>query len=298
MSTLDLVVRRSVEIAEGIREIALGDPDGRPLPEHPAGSHLIVGRNAYSLTNTGRSPAEYVMAVLKKLHDSAALHRLRPGDQVTATRPRSAFAPVRTARRHLLIAGGIGVTPLLAHAREARWWGRDVAMLYVHRAGRGAYADELEGLLGEGLFRTTDRRAFARELADALVSQPLGTHLYLCGPEPLTTGILADAARSGWPAERLHAEWFVPVRPPPGRPFVARLARRGIDVRVPAGTSLLDALQVAGVSVPNMCRQGVCGECEVPVLGGRPAHWGDYPTEHGVLCCVSRSESDTLVLDL
>lgn len=296
MSTLDLVVRRSVEIAEGIREIALGYPDRRPLPDHPAGSHLIVGRNAYSLTNPGRSPAEYVIAVLKKFHGSAALHRLRPPDQVTVTRPRSAFAPVRTARRHLLIAGGIGVTPLLAHAREARWWGRDVAMLYVHRAGRGIFADELEGLLGDRLVRTTSRAAFGRLLADALVSQPLGTHLYVCGPESLTAQVYGAA--SGWPPERLHAERFVPVRPPPGRPFVARLARRGLDVRVPAGTSLLDALQAAGVSVPNMCRQGVCGECEVPVLGGRPAHWGDYPTEGGVLCCVSRGESDTLVLDL
>lgn len=296
MSTLELVVRRSVEIADGIREMAFADPDGRPLPAHPAGSHLIVGRNAYSLTNAGLTPVEYTIAVLNKGHGSARMHAYRAGDRVTSTRPRSTFAPVSTARRHLLVAGGIGITPLLAHARVARRWGHDVRLHYVHRPGRGAYADELAELLGDRLARTTDAGEFRASLA--LDDQPLGTHLYVCGPESLTAGVLADAAAAGWPAQRLHTERFVPVVAPPGRPFVARLARRGLDVSVPAGTSLLEALLAEGVAVPNLCRQGVCGECEVPVLAGRPEHRGDFQPDDGLLCCVSRSESATLVLDL
>jgi ferredoxin-NADP reductase len=296
MSTLELVVRRSVEIADGIREIAFADPAGRSLPDHPAGSHLIVGRNAYSLTNSGMRPAEYKIAVLNKGHGSARMHAYRAGDRVTSTWPRSTFAPVSTARRHLLVAGGIGITPLLAHVRDALRWGRDVRLHYVHRPGRGAYADELAELLGDRLVRTTDAGDFRASLA--LDDQPLGTHLYVCGPAALTDDVLDAARDAGWPAGRVHTERFVPVEVPPGRRFVARLARRGLDVSVPAGTSLLEALHAEGVAVPNMCRQGVCGECEVPVLAGRPEHRGDFRPAGGVLCCVSRSESDILVLDV
>ena len=314
MTVLHLVVARSTELAPGIRELALADPDGRPLPSHPAGSHLVVEcgpvRNAYSLTGPGAAPAEYTIAVLcrpdrRREHSGAAyLHALRPGDRVCASPPRSAFAPVSTARRHLLVAGGIGVTPMVAHVRDAQRWGRDVALLYVHRPGAGVFSDELATRLGPELFRTTDRGAFGRRLADALTAQPLGTHLYVCGPGGFTDRVLAEASAAGWVPQRLHAERFVAAEPAPGRAFVARLARSGRDVAVPGGTSLLDALAAAGVVVPSLCRRGFCGECRVPVLAGAPLHRDEYldPDERAagdaVMCCVSRSETDTLELDL
>ncbi|SHN75066.1 PDR/VanB family oxidoreductase [Cryptosporangium aurantiacum] len=311
MTVLDLVVRRSTEVADGIRELELAAADGGALPAHPAGSHLVLecggARNAYSLTNVGRDPLRYTIAVLRRPDGrggSRYLHGLRPGDRVAASRPRSAFAPVTTARKHLLIAGGIGITPLLAHVRDAARWGREVELLYAHRPGAGAFVDELASRLGPRFGRTTDRVAFRAALAAALTTQPLGTHLYVCGPEPLTDRVLGDAARAGWVPQRLHRERFAAVEPPPGRPFVARLARSGRDVAVPSGTSLLDALRAAGVDVPNLCRQGLCGECRVPVLAGVPLHRDEYLTDDeraagdAMLSCISRCDSDGLTLDL
>jgi dimethylamine monooxygenase subunit B len=308
---LILVVRRSTEIAEDIRELVMARPDGGPLPSYPPGSHVVIEcgerRNAYSLTGSGAAPREYAVAVLHKRDGSGGsehMHRVRAGDPVTVSTPRSAFAPVSTARRHLLVAGGIGITPMLTHARHAVEWGADALLLYVHRPGAGAYVGELEALLGERLQRTTDESGFGVLLKKALVEQPLGTHLYVCGPQGLMDRVLAEAAAAGWPADRLHLERFVPADLDPGTPFKARLARSGRDVLVPAGTSLLDALEGAAVAVASMCRQGVCGECRVPVLSGRPAHRDEFLADDeraagdSVMCCVSRSHSETLEIDL
>ncbi|GAA1391112.1 PDR/VanB family oxidoreductase [Pseudonocardia kongjuensis] len=305
-----LLVRESTEIVPGIRELALADPAGRRLPGHPAGSHLVLDcgdglRNSYSLLGPGTPAQEYRIAVLRLpggRGGSVRLHRLRAGDRIVADGPRSAFAPVASARRHVLVAGGIGVTPMLAHARAAVRHRRPVEMLYVHRSGTGAYRSELAALLGDRLTAVTGRAAFAARLEALLVRQPLGTHLYTCGPEPLVDHVLDRAARLGWPAGRLHSERFTAPEPVPGVPFTVRLARSGRDVAVPGGASLLDALLAAGVPVAHLCRQGVCGECRVPVLGGTPLHRDEFLAEderHGaVMCCVSRSASDTLEVDL
>lgn len=308
MTVLELAVRRTVELADGIRELALVAADGSALPPHPAGSHVVLecgpARNAYSLTNSGVAPAEYTIAVLRRAGGSVHLHGLRAGDRIASSLPRSAFAPVRTARKHLLVAGGIGVTPMLAHVRDARRWGRDVELHYVHRPGAGAFVTELVAALGPRLHRTTARGAFADGLRRALADQPLGTHLYVCGPGGLTDRVLADAADAGWVAPRLHLERFVPAERDTGREFVVRLARSRRDVVVPSGTSLLDALERAGIAVPNLCRQGICGECRTPVLAGTPLHRDEYLDDaeraagDTVMCCVSRSETDTLELDL
>ncbi|MFG1922319.1 PDR/VanB family oxidoreductase [Cryptosporangium sp. NPDC048952] len=308
MTVLDLVVRRTTEIADGIRELALAAADGRPLPPHPAGSHVVLecgpARNSYSLTNDGAAPSEYTIAVLRRSGGSVYLHERVPGDTVKASRPRSAFAPVRTARKHLLIAGGIGITPMVAHVRDARRWAQNVELIYVHRLDAGAFAAELTTALGPHLHRVTTREDFLGVLKGALTDQPLGTHLYVCGPGSLTDRVLTDAADAGWVPQRLHLERFVPAELDPGREFVARLARTGRDVVVPPGTSLLEALLAAGVAVPNLCRQGICGECRTPVLAGTPHHRDEYldDTERtagtALMACVSRSETDTLELEL
>ncbi|SDE54040.1 PDR/VanB family oxidoreductase [Pseudonocardia oroxyli] len=291
----ELVVSRTADPAPGIRELTLADPRGGPPPAAPPGAHVVLTcgdrRNAYSLVDTD----PYVVAVRRQGAGSSWLHRLAPGDRVEVSGPRSTFAPVRTARRHLLVAGGIGVTPLLSHAREAVRWGQDVRMVYVHR--RGAYAAELRALLGDRL-REAGRADLERALD--LTDQPLGTHLYVCGPPGLQDRVVDAAARAGWPGARIHRERFT-AAPEPGVAFTARLRRTGRDLAVPEGTTLLGALEAAGLAVPSQCRQGVCGECRLPLLGGRPLHRDHYlaPEERAaaIMPCVSRAE--TLVeLDL
>jgi ferredoxin-NADP reductase len=267
--------------------------------------------NAYSLTGSGDAPEEYSISVLHRPDGrggSSAVHRLLAGERVLASRPRSAFAPAATARRHLLIAGGIGITPMVSHLRAALDWNRPAELLYSYRPGGAAHLDEVRRLCSASpalaLAEFSGRRAFREGLAQALRRQPLGTHLYVCGPQGFMDLVLSEARAACWPESRLHLEAFGAAEPASGEPFTARLARSGRTLPVPSGTSLLEALEQAGHPVPNLCRQGVCGECVLPVKGGRPQHRDLFlaPAEkaanNAIMCCVSRSQDPELELDL
>ncbi|GAB2829441.1 PDR/VanB family oxidoreductase [Actinocorallia aurea] len=308
MSGLELVLRKAVDEAPGVRSLSFARPDGGALPAYVPGSHLVFEcdgtRNAYSLTGSGDVSAEYPVSVLLRPEGaggSAWMHRLVPGDTVRASAPRSAFAPVATARRHLFVAGGIGITPLLSHVRAALAWDRDFLLLYGHAEGGAAHLAELRDLCGDRLQACTGRETLLAAVHARLRAQPLGTHLYVCGPPGMIDGVGILAGAAGWPAERVHVERFAGADLDPGAPFTARL-RSGRILDVPSGVSLLDALATSGIEVPNLCRQGVCGECRVPVVGGRPEHRDLYLSEAerasdtAIMCCVSRGTA--LELDL
>jgi ferredoxin-NADP reductase len=311
MSTLKLVVTAVDDTIGGIRTLTLADPDGAALPSFTPGSHIVVqcgGRaNAYSLTGDGNSPTVYVISVLRCeqggggsrwIHDELAL-----GDTVAAGPPRSAFAPVLRARRHLLVAAGIGITPMVSHLRSAQLWGRDVRLFYIHRQGRAAYADIIAEL-GEHASIHTARAAFADELLAALADQPMGTHLYVCGPASFIEFVTGAAADLGWPASRIHMEHFGSGALDPGEPFAARVASTGEEFVVDAGVSLLEELERRGFEVPNLCRRGVCGECRLPVSAGAITHRDLYLTDaekragDALMACVSRGGGETLEVAL
>ncbi|SFS70915.1 PDR/VanB family oxidoreductase [Saccharopolyspora flava] len=278
-------------IADGVRRIRLvGD-----VRSYVPGSHIEVvrgsRRHAYSLTGDGFRPEHYEISVRLGSGDSRWMHRLAPGDVVETDGPRSGFAPVQTARHHLLVAAGIGVTPILSHVRAARLWQRSVE---VHHVSRNAvHAEDLPGA-----HLTRSRAEFWRGLD--LADQPLGTHLYVCGPVPFTDEVLARARAAGWPRTRIHTERFG-VLPAPGEPFTAHLRRTGATVPVGAGETLLEALESAGVEVAHRCRRGVCGECVTPFTAGEPLHRDLYLSEPetatSIAPCVSRARGP-LELDL
>lgn len=294
-----------------VTSITFKNQTGNPLPRYVPGSHLVVqygdGANAYSLTGSGSAPSEYTISVLR-VEDGAggsmAMHRLRVGDHVRTSLPRSAFPPVSTATHHLLIAAGIGITPMLSHARAAAERGEASSLLYMYRPKTGAHVAEARELLGPALTEVTDRQVFHQELREKLSNQRIGTHLYVCGPAAFMDTVLGSAAENGWPKNRLHSEPFGAAELEPGKPFTAHLARSGITLEVPKGVSLLEALERTGKSVPNMCRKGVCGECSLSVLRGSPQHRDLYLTDAEkaanttIMCCVSRSFDQELELDL
>lgn len=300
------------ESVPGVRSLLLTDARGAALPPFVPGSHIWLDcggrRNAYSLTNDGLDPHAYQVSVLhvrdgrggsRWVHD-----QLTTGHTLAAARPRSAFAPVHRATKHLLIAGGIGVTPILSHLRHARRWNHQVQVIYTYRRGHGAHGDEITDLGGADAELLDDQDTFCSRIPDVLADQPLGTHLYVCGPGPMMNFVLATATELGWPPSRLHSERFGSDVQDPGEPFEVHLTQSRRTVQVPSGTALLDALETVGVKVPNLCRQGVCGECRIPVTAGVIEHRDLFLDHHtkesgtAMMSCVSRAAGPTLEIPL
>lgn len=316
-TTRTLVVDTVDTLTDGVRHLRFVDPDGASLPSFTPGSHVVVGcgtdpagrsrHNSYSLTGPEFEPDAYEISVRLDpagRGGSRWVHDLQAGDAVEISLPRSAFAPVLTARHHLLVAGGIGVTPILSHVRAAAAWGRSFEVHYTFRPGDGPHLDELRELCGDRLHTYHDPGAFWAEIGPALLDRPLGTHLYACGPGVLIDELATRAVDAGWPPSRIHYEHFGVGALDAGRPFTLGLRRSGIEVPVPAGMSALDALEHHGVSVPNLCRQGVCGECRTAVIGGAVQHRDLYLTESEkstnchFMPCVSRADGDRMEVDL
>ncbi|MFT3660279.1 MAG: PDR/VanB family oxidoreductase [Gordonia sp. (in: high G+C Gram-positive bacteria)] len=303
--TLTLTVAGIDEPAPDIRSFTLTAPDGAGLPGFVPGSHLPIRTgagtvNAYSLTGDGIAPNEYTVSVLRVTGGAGGsrwLHeRVAVGDELTVEIPRSAFAPIAAATRHLLIAGGIGVTPILSHLRAAHRWGRPVQVMYAFGEGRAAHLHHIAELAGPAAEFFDDRAEFTARLARTLVEQPIGTHLYVCGPGPMIDHVVESARAAGWPPSRIHFERFGVGALDPGEPFTVALTESGARVEVPSGVSLLEALEENGVEVPNLCRQGVCGQCRIPLTGGTPVHRDLYLSDDekaagtAIMPCVSRAD--------
>lgn len=311
MSDLELTIDSIEEVTPTIRGFVLRAAPGVLLPSYVAGSHIVVEcgevRNAYSLTGSGSLPDAYTISVLLRADGrggSQRMHRASPRDRLRCSFPKSAFAPVASARHHLMIAGGIGITPFMSHLHAARLWGRKATLIYgVGVDGPVPYRNVVEELTGGNLCLAWGRVALLQALDAALRTQPIGTHLYVCGPAGLIDASLEMARRLGWPDERCHVERFAGLELDDGAPFTVHLKRANRSIDVPSGTSLLDALAAAGIAWPSMCRRGVCGECRMEGAEGSIFHRDLVltPAERAettcLMPCVSRAEG-VLTLDL
>ena len=296
-----------------VREFSLTALDGA-LPGFSCGSHVQVVlpiegrtlRNAYSLLGDPRDSGLYRIAV--RLQEASRggsryLHeRIRVGDRLLIGVPSNLFALHSQARHHILVAGGIGITPFMAYLAELEAQDASFELHYASRSGlTDAYASELRERLGER-FHGYDAAAGQRlDCAELFNAKPLGSHLYVCGPQRLLDELKLLAETQGWSAGRLHWEAF--AAPEPGQPFTVELARSGQRLQVPGDHSLLEALEAVGVEVPNLCRGGVCGQCATRYLSGEVEHRDHYLDEQqrgeALMPCVSRGGcSGTLLLDL
>ena len=317
-----VVARRTLE-AEGIRTYELVSADGQPLPAFSAGSHIDVTipggperqySRQYSLCNDPGEGHRYLIAVLEDeagRGGSRAMHAwVREGDRLEIGRPRNHFALAHDARRSLLLAGGIGVTPLLCMAERLAITGADFEFHYCTRSpartafkariGRSSFADRAHFHFDDG---TPDQHL---DLAAVLRQPEPGTHVYVCGPKGFMDAALGAARASGWPEAQLHFEFFgAPVEHARSDgSFEVELASSGRVVHVPADLSVVDALAAQGIVVATSCEQGVCGTCQTRVLAGEPEHRDLYLTaeeqasNESFMPCCSRSKSARLVLDL
>lgn len=313
---LSVRVERRHEVAERVASFELVALDGAALPSFTAGAHVELevepGKTrCYSLYGDPADRARYRIAVLREeagRGGSRAVHEtLRTDAIVRIGPPRNAFALDELAPHSLLLAGGIGVTPLLSMAARLKALGCSFELHLCCRTRAAApLLAEIEAVAGpRARLHLDDGPADQRLDFTALAAGlPAGTHAYVCGPAGFmnaATGALATCL----PPAAIHTESFAPAGARSGDDtFTVRLARSGLDVEVPAGVSLLDALAQAGVVPETSCEQGMCGVCLTRVLGGVPDHRDSYlsPQERqrGDLMtpCCSRSLSDLLVLDL
>jgi vanillate monooxygenase ferredoxin subunit len=318
-ATLSVRVARKALEAEGICSFELVGADGAPLPAFSAGSHVDVSlpgglTRQYSLCNDPTETHRYLIAVLRdpaSRGGSATMHdAVQQDDALTISTPKNHFALAHEAGSHLLLAGGIGITPLLCMAERLSNVGAAFQMHYCTRSrARTAFAQRIaaSAFAPRVQFHHDDGPAGQRlDVAALLADRPAGRHLYVCGPQGFMDTVLGSARAQGWPEAQLHCEFFsADVAPLAGdAAFEVQLASSGRIVVVPAGRSIVRALAEAGVTVATSCEQGVCGTCLTRVIAGVPEHRDLYltPEEQAAgdqfLPCCSRSRSARLVLDL
>jgi len=314
--TLTVRVARITRQAEGVLAFELVHPWGRALPGYSAGAHIDVHTpggflRTYSLAEAPPANGEvrrYLIGVKREPASrggSAALHeRVREGDLLAIGAPRNSFPLAAGARRHRLLAGGIGVTPLLAMAQQlARDGAAFTLAVFARSAAQLAFADAVRAL-GARLHFDDPAASEKLDLRTLLAARAEDEHLYLCGPAGFMQA--ARAAAAHWPDDAVHVEYFAPPETASGdsldEPFTLRLARRGITVPVAADQSAVSALHDVGIDIPTSCEQGVCGTCVVPWLAGAPEHrdfcLSALERRSKLALCCTRSRGATLTLDL
>lgn len=305
--------------ARDIASFELAALDGGPLPPFSAGSHIDV-RTAggpirqYSLCNDPQETHRYQIAVL---HDAAsrggsrAMHeQVHAGVTLEISAPKNHFELAHAAPHSLLLAGGIGITPILCMAERLSAIGAAFEMNYCARSReRAAFRERIAraAFAARVQYHFDDEAPSQRlDVERLLRGAPAGTHLYVCGPKGFMDLALATARAAGWPESRLHYEFFVAALPKPAGEggFEIKLASSGRVIAVAPNQTALQALLQSGVEVPVSCEQGICGTCLTRVLEGEPDHRDLFltPAEQArndqFTPCCSRARSPMLVLDL
>ncbi len=291
-------------------------PRGRALPRFSAGAHLDVHIapglvRQYSLCNAPAETHRYQICVLKTEDSrggSRAMHdNVRQGDLLAVSAPRNHFPLAPSARRSLLFAGGIGITPILAMAEHLESAGADFVLHYCARsAARTPFRERIAGAryAGKVKFHYSDGGKHA-DLAQLIGPAEPGTHLYVCGPAGFMDAVFATALVQGWNEDQLHREYFAGSASAGAQtPFDVRIASTGKVVHVGSGTTVVAALASQGILIPTLCGQGVCGTCVTGVLEGEPDHRDRVLSREQQLrndCftpCCSRARGAMLTLDL
>ncbi|MGQ7934992.1 PDR/VanB family oxidoreductase [Paraburkholderia sp. D1E] len=331
---LELVVADIVPLTAEITSLILKAADGGPLPAFSGGAHIkfqveladgashpgtlpdtlkkapAPGERCYSLVNSADQSDYYEIAV--KLETAGAggsrfMHALRTGEHIRAALPKNDFPLHDEPHEAVLIAGGIGITPILSMAKELSAKGAAYRLHYASRSPETmAYRTGVSQLCGEqaSLYFDYGDPTQGMPLAD-VIGQPVpNRHLYVCGPRPLIDAVIAIARAQQWPPGHVHFELFGAPLPQTGdRPCRVVLQRSGVTLDVPAEKSILDAMIDAGLDPMFDCRRGECSVCAVRVLSGTPEHRDyalsddDRDQAHLMCVCVSRAREGELVLD-
>lgn len=302
---------------EGIKVFRLESEGTEKLPGFTPGAHIDVEIREglvrqYSLCGSCDGPDSYLIAV-KEAEDSRGgstlLHAgVTAGGTLRIGSPRNHFALSESDRRSILIAGGIGVTPMVSMARHLRARKADFELHYFARSeAHVAFLDTLTSIGGTVFHLGLDADEVSGRLREILGQERDGAGVYVCGPPPLIDLVTTLAASLGWPPDAIKYERFSATgatAQDAGGEFVVELARSGKTCVVPADKTIVQALESVGTYIDTSCEEGVCGTCIVDVLAGVPDHRdevlspADKASNHKIVTCVSRCKSGKLVLDI
>jgi ferredoxin-NADP reductase len=311
-------VAQITQVADQVKRFRFERVDGEAMPVFSGGAHVVVAmhdgdalrRNPYSLMSSPTDTAAYEISVLRVENSRGGSHHLHDkvklGDELTLSQPINLFSLDQRARKHIFMAGGIGITPFIAMMDQLHFQGGNFELHYAVRTrGHGAYWRELQERYGKHRVKIYCDAEKLFIPTDALLSaQPLGTHLYVCGPAGMINGVLGKARSLGWPSQNLHSEEF--LAPPPGSPFKAIFKKSGKTIEVHSHQSILEAAEAAGIDAPYLCRGGACGQCETGVVSctGKIEHNDNYleapekASGKKIMICVSRINGSEITLDL
>lgn len=300
-----------------IKHFTFAPAGGGSLPAFSGGSHIIVvmhgpdrvHRNPYSLLSSPGKLDTYEIGVRRMEESRGGSHfmheRLQVGSRLEIAHPVNLFQLDKIARKHVLIAGGIGITPFLAQLEDLQTQSVPYELHYsVRSPEHAAFAGRLRARAGDKVRFYHDSAGEVIDFDGLLSNQPLGTHVYVCGPAGFIGRVIDTAKAAGWAGSHIHWEQF--SAPPVGDAFEVFLARTRITVQVPADRTLLESIEAAGVEVPYLCRGGVCGFCQTKVLeaDGELLHHDHFLSDaeksrgKAIMPCVSRARCTRLVLDL
>ena len=288
-------------------------PDGRPLPAYEPGAHIDVHlpgglMRQYSLARPYRADQGYLVGIkldAKTRGGSRWLHeQARVGATFQIGGPRNNFPLKEDAAHAVLMAGGIGITPIWCMAQRLEEIGASFEVHYAVRTrADAAFLAELERLAPRVKLHVDVEAEAVMDVSGAAAAAPEGSHLYCCGPAPMLEAF--EAACAGRATDTVHVEYFsAPELKPLEGGFIVVLAKSGREYEVAPGTTILEVLRKAGLQVPASCEQGVCGTCETRILDGKPDHRdllltpAEKASGKTMMICCSGSLTDRIVLDL
>ena len=312
---LRLRVARTALLTARIRQLELAAEDGAALPGFTAGAHIEVDvgedeARSYSLLNDPAETHRYVIAVLLEPASkggSAFMHgQVHDGDLITVQPPSNDFPLDERAEVSILIAGGIGITPMLSMTERLASLGRAFTLHYCTRHRDDApFAAELERRLGDRVVLHHDNGDPTQglDVAALLKKRAPGAHVYVCGPRGMIQSVREAAL--DWPKGTVHFELFSGSAEDTAprstdQPFEIECARSGGSYTVPVGVSILEVLREHGIKVKSMCKTGTCGTCRVGYLSGEIDHRDEALTRKEqtkfIQVCVSRAQPGSRVV--
>jgi vanillate monooxygenase ferredoxin subunit len=312
---LKLRVASKAPLTDQIVSLKLESVSGEPLPEVAAGAHINLHLGTglsrkYSICNPGTSTQYYELAVLIETESrggSKAVAALEFDDVIEADEPQNHFG-LKTASNHRLFAAGIGITPMLAMARELNARGSQFDLLYRAKSPeRAAFYSQLQQCDFSEACRFSLSSDGGLDLASELANPQADEQLYVCGPQRFIDALLEAAKETGWRTDQINREYFnatVLEVEEGDQPFTVKLKSTGDEYLVPVDQTIAEVLENAGVFVPLSCESGVCGTCLVDVVSGEPDHRDLYQSEEEqasnrqMTVCCSRSKTPVIEIDL